>query len=140
MKGNHNVVAGPRVRIVAPTAALASGLLSPTAWTAPGDLDPAFGDVGRVSGLPGLNGTAWAVESDDNQDVLFGGFESCYDSYYYYYYNCDDIGFAGRLNPDGSQDPSFAAMKLSDADVLHLAMQPDGKALGVGSSVVEGSR
>ena len=30
----------PRIRLVAPTAALASGLLSTAAWSAPGDLDP----------------------------------------------------------------------------------------------------
>ena len=47
-----------RIRIVAPTAALATGLVTPLALAGPGDLDPAFGKLGRVAGLPNLDGQA----------------------------------------------------------------------------------
>jgi hypothetical protein len=39
-------------RGIAPTAALASGLMSPLALGASGDLDPTFADMGRLGPLP----------------------------------------------------------------------------------------
>ena len=51
-----------RIRIVAPTAALATGLVTPLALGGPGDLDPAFGRLGRVSELPKLDGPAWSLD------------------------------------------------------------------------------
>ncbi len=91
MKKNRTTPNSPMVRIVAPTAALATGLLSPMARAAPGDLDPAFGDVGRVHSLPGLTGQAWALDAEQDGDVLFGGFEETYCGYYYY--DCDFTGY-----------------------------------------------
>lgn len=126
----------PMVRIVAPSAALATGLLSPIAWPAPGDLDPAFGDVGRVHSLPGLWGTAWTVEGTQEEDVLFGGFD--YYCSYYSYYDCDLVGFAGRLNADGTGDPGFAADQLGNVAIFDVALQTDGKAVGVGHSSESG--
>jgi uncharacterized delta-60 repeat protein len=117
-----------RIRIVAPTAALATGLVTPLALGAPGDLDPAFGKVGRVSELPNLDGPAWSLDVSDG-DTLFGGFDD-YCSYYYY---CDYSGFASRLDPDGGLDAAFAAAKLDKIDVRDIAMLPDGKAVAVGT-------
>lgn len=117
-----------RIRIVAPTAALASGLVTPLVLAGPGDLDPAFGKVGRVSDLPNLDGPAWSLDTRDG-DILFGGAED--DCYYYYY--CDYTGFTSRLDADGGLDVAFAAASLDRIDVRDVAMLPDGKAIAVGT-------
>jgi uncharacterized delta-60 repeat protein len=119
-----------RIRIVAPTAAFATGLVTPLALAAPGDLDPAFGRMGRVSDLPNLEGTAWSLDARD-EDILFGGAED----YCYYYYYCDYTGFASRLNPDGGLDTAYAAAKLDQIDVRDVVMLPDGKAIAVGTDI-----
>ena len=115
-----------RIRIVAPTAALATGLVTPLALGGPGDLDPAFGRLGRVSDLPNLDGPAWSLDTRDG-DILFGGVED------YCYYYCDYTGFTSRLDPDGGLDAAFAAAKLDQTDVRDVAMLPDGKAIAVGT-------
>ena len=117
-----------RIRIVAPTAALATGLVTPLALAGPGDLDPSFGKLGRVSGLPVLQGPAWSLDTRDG-DILFGGVED----YCYYDYYCDDTGFTSRLNADGGLDAAFTAAKLDRIDVRDVAMLPDGKAVAIGT-------
>lgn len=115
-----------RIRIVAPTAALATGLVTPLALGGPGDLDPAFGRLGRVSDLPNLDGPAWALDARDG-DILFGGVED------YCYYYCDYTGFTSRLDADGGLDAAFDAARLDQVDVHDVAMLPDGKAVAVGT-------
>lgn len=117
-----------RIRIVAPTAALATGLVTPLALGGPGDLDPSFGKLGRVSGLPVLQGPAWSLDTRDG-DILFGGVED----YCYYDYYCDDTGFTSRFNADGGLDAAFTAAKLDRIDVRDVAMLPDGKAVAIGT-------
>lgn len=114
-----------RIRLVAPATALATGLVTPLALGGPGDLDPSFGKVGRVSDLPDLSGPAWSLDARDG-DVLFGGS----DDYCYYYY-CDYEGFVSRLDPDGGLDEAFAAVKLQETDVRDVALLPDGRAVAV---------
>jgi uncharacterized delta-60 repeat protein len=123
----------PRIRLVAPTAVLASGLLSTAVWSAPGDLDPSFGNVGRVTGLPGLNGELWALEPAPDDDLLFSGCGTGY------YNDCLTTGFLGRLNPDGSLDKSLSDVLLGITAVFDLALQPDGKAVAMGHSRSRGS-
>lgn len=131
MKRTAHAGKSPRIRIVAPTAALATGLVTPLAWAGPGDLDPAFGNAGRVSGLPNLSGPAWSLDTTGD-DILFGGFDE------YCYYFCDYTGFTSRLDLDGRQDAAFAAAKLQDTDVRDVLMQPDGKAVAVGTNHTSG--
>lgn len=122
----------PVIRLVAPTAAVATGLVSPLAWGAPGDLDPSFGDLGRVSGLPDLEGPAWSVESGEGGGaVLVGSMEYC-DCYDYYWGSCDKTGFSARLDTHGQLDPSYAIGQLADADVRDVVVQPDGKVVAAG--------
>lgn len=128
MKTKAHAGDAARIRIVAPTAALATGLVTPLALGGPGDLDPAFGRTGRVSDLPNLEGAAWSLDARDG-DILFGGVED----YCYYYYYCDYTGFTSRLNPDGGLDAAFAAAKLDRIDVRDVVTQPDGKAVAVGT-------
>jgi uncharacterized delta-60 repeat protein len=132
MKGNKSsAVNVPRIRIIAPTAALATGLAAPIASGGPGDLDPAFGDVGRVSGLPALSGQAWSLDATD-EDILFGGADD-YCSYYYY---CDYTGFTARMGPDGVLDATYAAARLQDTTVRDVVVQADGKPVAVGTRYV----
>jgi uncharacterized delta-60 repeat protein len=126
MKNTAHAGNPARIRIVAPTAAVATGLVTPLALAGPGDLDPAFGKVGRVSDLPDFGGSAWSLDARDG-DILFGGF----DDYCYYYCDYDDEGFVSRLNSDGGLDEAFAAFKLQNTDVRDVAMLPDGRAVAV---------
>lgn len=126
MKTKAHAGESARIRIVAPGAAFATGLITPLALAGPGDLDPSFGRVGRVSNLPDLDGPAWSLDARDG-DILFGGVED------YCYYYCDYTGFTSRLDADGGLDAAFAAAKLDRVDVRDVAMQLDGKAIAVGT-------
>ena len=66
----------PRItRGIVPTA-IASGLLSPVTIGAPGDLDPGFGNMGRVASALWFDGPAWSVQPLAGDDSLFaGGFD-----------------------------------------------------------------
>ena len=70
------VMAGPPVTAMVSTV-LAAGLLGPGSVSgAPGDLDPGFGDVGRV--LPQGTGPVWALEAQDEDLIYAGGEYYCY--------------------------------------------------------------
>ena len=126
MKRKPSAADVPRLRILAPTAALACGLVAPMAWSGPGDLDPGFGDVGRVSDLPGVRGRAWSLDATD-EGIVFGGYED------YCEYCSDPTGFTSRLRPDGAVDAAYAAVRLQDTDVREVVVQPDGKPVAIGT-------
>jgi uncharacterized delta-60 repeat protein len=126
MNNKQRIAEGaPRIRLVAPTAALASGLLSTAAWGAPGDLDPAFGDVGRSIGWPGTTGSLWALQPLPDDDLLFSGCGT-------YYEDCISTAYAGRLDGNGSLDRLLAEALLGQAVVYDFARQPDGKVVAAG--------
>lgn len=113
----------------APTAALASGIVSPVALAAPGDLDPGFADVGRFV-LPDFLGPALAVAAQDDGIILAGGevvpdFNSSADDQAH--------GFANRVSSTGTLDASFAAPGLDGIMVVDAEVQADGKIVGVGN-------
>ena len=120
----------PRLaRGLVPTTAIASGLFSPTTMGAPGDLDPTFGDMGRVT-APQINGEAWALQPLAADESLVAGGEYC--DYYCAYYNHYDDGFIGHLSSSGSVESQVAADALKKIEVRDLALQPDGKVVAVG--------
>jgi len=119
-------------RAMAPAAVLASGLLVPTAWGKPGDLDPSFGNVGRAFPLPDLDGPAWSVQALDDDDFFLGG-GYFYDSYYYH--DTYALGFTKRITTGGEVDATYAGVKLTDTEVMDVVVQPDGKVVGVGRKV-----
>jgi hypothetical protein len=91
------------------SAVLAAGVLVPGAvYGAPGDLDPSFGDVGRV--IPAYFGPVWSLEAQDDDLLYAGGGYYCY----YYSYGCDHLGFSGRLLATGNADSAYAAAVLND--------------------------
>ena len=120
---------------IVPTTAIASGLLSQPSFGAPGDLDPTFGDMGRVGAALSLKGPAWSVRAALAGDESFvaGGdfvgwhhFDGCdYDS-------CYADGFIGQFSAAGSLDLEVAAAPLSTTEVFDFALQPDGKVVAVG--------
>ena len=122
-----------RARSAAPAAALASGLFGAAASGAPGDLDPSFGNVGRAYPLPDLKGPAWSLQVQDDDDVILGGGD--YYAAYYDYYDDTATGFTQRLSGNGSIDQTFAGLTLADTEVRDVAIQPDGKVIGVGRTV-----
>lgn len=119
-----------KIRLVAPAAvAAASGLLSPAAWSAPGDLDPSFGDVGR-SMYRALNGDVSAVVADGDGVFIGGGVD--YTVSYYGTYEFD--GFVELLGGDGIRDDRFQPLYRGSSDIVDLARMPDGKVVAVGTT------
>ena len=123
---------------IVPTTAIASGLLSPPSWGAPGDLDPTFGDMGRAS-FP-LKGTAFHVQELSADESLIAGGELLFPHHFgcgYYNYFCPTAadGFFGQVSPAGSLDLKYASAQLGETEVLDFALQPDGKLVAVGQSV-----
>ena len=118
---------------IVPAATMTSALLSPLALGAPGDLDPAFGDLGRLG--PILNGPAWSLQSLDDDSILLGG--GGLESYYSFYYaaSYDTTNFVSLVSDAGAIDPSFAAAAFADTQVFDVARQPDGQIVAVGRKV-----
>lgn len=115
-----------------PATAVASGLLSPVAMGASGDLDPTFGDVGRTTF--DFAGPAWSLEPVD-EDFIFAGGDECQGWACDYYYADYAWSFVGRVSGTGSVDPSFAPARLESVAVFDVALQPDdGKVVAAGST------
>jgi uncharacterized delta-60 repeat protein len=119
---------------IVPTTAIASGLLSQPSFAAPGDLDPAFGDMGRVGAGLSLKGPAWSVQAPAGDKSLIAGGE--FVGFHHFdgcdYSNCHVDGFIGEFSPAGSLDLEVAAAQLSTTEVFDFALQPDGKVVAVG--------
>ena len=112
---------------------VASVPLCATAWSAPGDLDPAFGSVGRVVDLPGLSGTVWSVQPHGEGLVLGAGDRSY--SVDYQGLEAESLaGFAAWIGGDGSPDAARGTVTLEGTYVRDVAVQGDGRLLGVGWS------
>ena len=127
-----------QAQVSRPAIAALSGLATPLALAAPGDLDPSFGDVGRINPLSDLSELPiWSLEAQEDGFILGGGGDNCeyYCSYYYYrrYYTS---GFTALMDSDGAAES--VSDDLSDIQVLDFARQDDGKAIGVGRSLVGG--
>lgn len=122
----------PLIRLVGLEAAVAvTGVAgSLAAVAAPGDLDPAFGDVGRRSNIaiPSYFSNLWSVDVQDDDSVVFGGGGE------YDYYGSYEDNFVERLLPDGTPDASFAAATLNDTSVYDTTLQSDGKVIAVGTT------
>jgi uncharacterized delta-60 repeat protein len=118
--------------LAAAVAAIAGVSAGPReAWSAPGDLDPSFGDVGRVSGLE--QPTIWSLDVLDDGDVIFGaGDEYCS----YWYAGCFPSSGFGRLLASGEPDATFTAAVLQDTTIFDTALQDDGGLVAVGHKSV----
>jgi len=105
------------------------GLL-PTAFAAPGDLDPTFGNGGIVI-TPDVGTSSVAIQSDGK--IVVGGFSLTIRPY--------SDGFALlRYNSDGTLDPTFGTGGVvvtpfadDPAFISAIAIQSDGKIVAVGS-------
>ncbi|HXW11104.1 MAG TPA: Calx-beta domain-containing protein [Steroidobacteraceae bacterium] len=129
--------AAPRPMCCSPTLATAVAAIASAgagvedARAAPGDLDPAFGDVGRVSNLG--QPTIWSLDVLDDGDVIFGaGDEYCS----YWYAGCFPSSGFGRLLASGAPDPAFTAATLQDTTIFDTALQDDGSLVAVGHKLV----
>src|SRR5579862_7314069 len=90
----------PRImKGIVPTTAIASGLFSQASFGASGDLDPSFGDMGRVGSALSFQGPAWSLQALAGDETLIAGGEVC--DYFCYYTSYAD-GFIGQISPDGS--------------------------------------
>lgn len=131
MKRRKSKAKAPRIRLVGwqvpvGAAVAAAGLVSALALAGPGDLDPTFGDLGRVATeSPGV-ASLWSVDVEDDDSVLFGGGGE------YDYYTSYVDEFVGRLSSVGTPDAGFTPASLRPAAVYDTVLQPDGKIVGTG--------
>jgi uncharacterized delta-60 repeat protein len=101
-----------------------------------GDLDPAFGDVGRLGPIMDLEGPVWSLETLNDDGILLAGGEfelDCPDIY------CDSppIRFRGtnflkQVSGAGVIESSLDAALPENFQVRDVARQPDGKLVVVG--------
>jgi len=116
---------------VAPAATVTSALMSPFAMAATGDLDPAFGDLGRLG--PILDGPAWSIEAADGGSTLLGGGALAYYSYYFYSYYATN--FVNVITDAGQIDPTFTKDATDSIQVFDIARQTDGSVVAVGRHI-----
>jgi len=116
-----------------PTATVTSALVTPLALGATGDLDPAYGDLGRLG--PILDGPAWSLEPTDGTSTLLGG--GVLDFYYYYYYYAyyTATNFVNLVSDAGTLDPAFEKPFIANVQVFDIARQGDGQVVAVGRRV-----
>ena len=110
----------PRAGIV-----LVASLAAPLAEGGPGDLDPSFGDAGRLE-LPDL-GPVWSLELEDDGDGFLAGGD-----YFCYYDDCSLTSFTHPFSSSGALDLDYTHPELPGTLVLDTARQPDGKLVGIG--------
>ena len=137
-------------RGLAPTAAIASGLLSLQALGAQGDLDPTFGDVGRVGPMIDFDGPAWSLLPQDDNEILFAGGDfdaTCVGSLcdfgfdvHFNHFIFDASGFVGELSSSGLLDMRSDGGVLLNTQVLDVVKQPDGKVIAVGRTAISDGR
>lgn len=123
---------------IVPAAAITVPMLPAVSMAGPGDLDPAFGDVGRLG--PILDGPAWSLQPQTDGAMILGGGRPGY-TYYYWggpYYS-PPTAFVNRLSADGVSDPTFAMAALAEVQVLDTVVQPDGKVVAVGRQYLDQS-
>jgi len=121
----------------APAAALATGIVCPSALADPGDLDPTFANVGRFTPPDDLRGRAQSlVTQEDNYVFAGGGLE-----FDFFTYETDTLGFADRLSVDGILDAGFNAPDLVDTLVaadspLRLVVAADAAGTVLGFAAI----
>ncbi len=123
------------VRGVAPAAAITLGLSPATTVSAPGDLDPSFGDFGRVAPIMDFAGEVWSAQALGVDGTLIAGGEE-QGSYSFFYGFPTLSSFVGELAGDGSPISSFVPDPLPQTEVLDSALLPDGSLIAVGQSLV----
>lgn len=105
---------------------------------AAGELDPAFGNQGRVtSDFYGGTDTAFAVACQSDRKIVVGGFAETPGSVWHF--------ALARYNTDGTFDEQFGlhgkvVTSIGVFDRIYsLAIQPDGKIVAVGAAQVQSS-
>ena len=112
-----------------PAWALTSALAPSPALGATGDLDPGFGDIGRLG--PILDGPAWSLEPLDDGSMLLGG--GTLSNYYWYYYNAYVTNFVGWVTDAGAVAGVAA---LDNFQVFDVVRQSNGQVVAVGRTLV----
>jgi uncharacterized delta-60 repeat protein len=139
------VAAFPRCTIG--VLAIGGCLLAPPLYASEGDLDPAFGDVGRVGPIASVLGGAWSLgEMTDRSLLLAGGHATfvCRPDDPDCFGLAPPVGLTGtsfviRVSDVGVIDESFQAATLADVQLFAVGQQSDGKLLIVGRSLSEDS-
>ena len=113
-----------------PAATVTTALVSPATLGAPGDLDPSFGDLGRLG--PILSGPVWSMEPQSDGTILLGGGSPGY--FYWGWYGMS--GFVSLVSDSSAADPVLAAVDLEDIQVVSAIRQPDDYIIVAGRHMV----
>jgi uncharacterized delta-60 repeat protein len=124
-------------RFIIPAVSIAASLTSHPALSAPGDLDPTFGDVGRAQLPVDLEGAIWSLAVGDEGGVNFAGV----DSDYCYYNEYCEVPFLGSVSDSGSSR-SHASVRSDDvllASHSGLIVRPDRQLVSLGYVMIDSS-
>src|SRR5580765_624907 len=125
------------LRGAGPAAAITLGASPQPVLSAPGDLDPGFGDFGRVGPIVDFAGPAWSAHLLGSGETFIAGGDSVCDYDCAYYHSAPLLtSFAGDLSDAGTVDSGFAFSPLKDTEVLDTALLPDGSIIAVGQTTV----
>jgi uncharacterized delta-60 repeat protein len=122
----------------APATAVATSLVAPLAQAASGDLDPSFGDHGRLGPIAGLEGPARSIEPLESGGAIFSGGHverNCGWWYCYYDTEYETTNFVDALTADGAIDAAYEAAQVTSVEVLGMTRQADAKVVAVGRRV-----
>jgi uncharacterized delta-60 repeat protein len=115
---------------IGPSAAVTTALLPLSALAGSGDLDPGFGDVGRLGSI--LDGPAWAVEPQDDGMMILGGGRPGYNYEYWGTYTYPPTRFISLLTETGTAAAGFESAAVANIQVLDVVRQPNGQVVAVG--------
>lgn len=126
---------------------LAGCLLTLPAASAEGDLDPAFGDVGRVGPIASVLGGAWSLDEMTDRSLLLAGGHArfvCRPDDPNCFGLAPPVGLTGtsfviRVSDVGRLDESFRPATLAGVQLFAVAQQSNGKLLIAGRSLSEAS-
>jgi uncharacterized delta-60 repeat protein len=122
---------GSAVLAASVAAVTVGGVALDEAWSAPGDLDPTFADVGRKSDF-GYSSALQSLDVRNDESILFAG-GADYDTYYCYYYGtCELVDTFGMLSALGVPEPAFVPPDLDDTVIYDAALQSDGRMVATG--------
>jgi len=114
-----------------PAATVTTALVSPTALGASGDLDPSFGDVGRLG--PILNGPIWSLEPQTDGSTLLGGGGP---GFFYWGDWYGVAGFVGRVSESAVPDALLFPIEFDNTQIIDVVRQPDDYIVAVGRHLV----
>lgn len=129
------------MRILLTSLTVATGLITPLALAATGDLDRSFGSHGRLAAIGSAGGAALFVEAPGTGGILVGGGDVDTSGSFWSEpgmpctFRASGSSFAGQLGEDGTVDPAFNASAAPGIAAQAIARQADGGIIVLGHEI-----